>query len=68
MAQQVERPANLLGGVSPIRQPVAQQPFLDLAIGQVGPVTQEAVAQLVPEQRDNTVLGRPLGLADVAHW
>ena len=65
--QQVERPADLLSGVSPIRQPVAQQPFVDLAIGPVGPVTHEAVVQLVPEQRDDAVLGGALGLADVAH-
>ena len=67
-AQLVEGAADLRRGVAAPGQVGREQPFLDVAVAvAVGPIAEVAVAQLIAEQSDDTVLRGPVRLADVTH-
>jgi ABC-type uncharacterized transport system permease subunit len=67
-AQGVDGPADLRRGVAAPAQVGGEQPFLNVAVAvAVGPVAQVAVAQLIAEERDDTLLCGSLGLAYNAH-
>ena len=64
-AQLVEGHADLRRGVAALGQVRGEQPLLDVAVAvAVGPVAEVAIAQLVAEQGDDSVLGGAFGFAD----
>ena len=66
-AESIEHAADLRGRVAPLLEPRPQKALFDLPVLPIGPVPEEPVAQPVPEERDDPLLGDPLGLADRVH-
>lgn len=66
-AQFVQRDRDLRLVMATPGEPRGEQIFVDVAVGAVGPVAEEAVAEFVAEQGDDAVLGGAFGLADGIH-
>jgi hypothetical protein len=68
LAQLVQHPADDLAAVPLSLQPIREIALLDVAIALVAlPVTEVFVAQFVPEETDDVLLGVQLALTDVTH-
>ena len=67
-AQQMQGTADLLRRIARFGQVNSERIFFDVAVAvALGPIAERAVAQLVAEQREDTVLGGAFRLADAVH-